>query len=65
MPNTKIAPKSAKQPKTVRVSTVVISVAVLIALVISFAAGAITANTYKNKVQAQAIELSSKISDKQ
>ena len=45
---------TAKQPKTIKVKTVVISVAVLIALVASFFGGVAVANGYNDTVDAKA-----------
>ena len=45
---------TTKQPKTIKVRTVVISVAVLIALIASFFMGVSVANGYSDTVDAQA-----------
>ena len=50
-----------KEPRTIKVRTVVISVAVFIALIASFIAGTIAATHYTDTVHAQAIELSLKL----
>ena len=52
--NTKAEPKA----KTIKVSTLIISVAVLLGLVASFVGGIYAANNYNSTVKAQAVELS-------
>ena len=56
----KMSENSKKQPKTIKVSTLIIGVIVLVSLVISFIAGTIFANKYNAQVEARAVELSSK-----
>ena len=47
-----------KEPKTIKVRTVVIGVAMFVALVASFIGGLVYANVYTDTVHAQAVELS-------
>ena len=56
--------KQTKEPKTIKVRTVVISMAVIIGLIASFIGGIVYANNYNDTVKAQAFELSSKIQNK-
>ena len=49
---------STKEPRTVKVSTLIISIAVVVGLIISFIGGIIVANNYNSTVKAQAVELS-------
>lgn len=56
--------KQMKQPKTIKVSTLLIGIGVFIALVAAFYCGTVVANNYKETVQAQALELSKKIDRK-
>ena len=58
-------PEAQKEPKTIQVKTVVISVAVFVALVASFIGGIVFANSYNDNVKAQAIELSKQVNVKQ
>lgn len=51
---------SKKQPKTIKLSTLIIGIAVAISLVASFIAGTVFSNKYNAQVEARAIELSSK-----
>lgn len=51
-----------KAPKTIKVSTVIVSVAVLLGLVASFIGGVYTANGYHDTVNAQAVSLAKKVS---
>ena len=51
------ATTTAKSPKTIKVSTLIIAVAVLLSMVASFIAGTVVANNYQNTVKAQAVEL--------
>lgn len=51
---------SKKQPKTIKVSTLIVGIAVAIGLVVSFIAGTVFANKYNAQVEARAVELSSK-----
>lgn len=53
--NTKATEPKAK---TIKVSTLIISVAVLLGLVASFVGGIYAANNYHSTVKAQAVELS-------
>lgn len=46
-----------KQPKTIKVSTLIIAVAVVAGLILSFYAGTAVANSYNATVQAKAVEL--------
>ena len=57
-------PEAPKEPKTIQVRTVVIAVAVFVALVASFVGGIIYANNYNDTVKAQAIELSKQLNVK-
>ena len=54
-------PEAPKEPKTIKVKTVVVAVAVFVAIVVSFIAGIVYANNYNDTVQAQAIELSKQL----
>lgn len=56
--------KTTKQPepKTIKVKTLVIGVAVVVAIIASFIGGIITANNYNAKVTADAQELAEVIS---
>lgn len=58
MPKTTTEAPVVKEPKTIKVRTVVISAAVLIALVVAFIGGIVYANNYNDSVSAKAIELS-------
>lgn len=49
--------KPAKQPKTIKVSTLALGITVLLALVASFIAGTVYANNYNDTVRAEAVEL--------
>ena len=55
-------PAVEKQPKTIKVSTVVISVLVLLGLIAAFIGGVAYNENYNQSVQAKAVELSSKLS---
>ena len=55
-------PTVEKQPKTIKVSTVVISVLVLLGLIASFIGGIAYNESFNNQVNAKAVELSSKLS---
>lgn len=55
-------PTVEKQPKTIKVSTVVISVLMLLGLIAAFIGGIAYNENYNSTVQAKAIELSSKLS---
>ena len=57
-------PEAPKEPKVIKVKTVVVAVAVFVALVASFIAGIVYANNYNDTVQAQAIELSKQLNVK-
>lgn len=50
-----------KAPKTIKVSSLVIAVAVAVGLVTSFIGGINYANNYNDTVKAQAIELSKEL----
>ena len=50
-----------QEPKTIKVSTLIIAVAVLIGMVASFIGGIYTANNYNSTVQAKAVELSKEL----
>ena len=54
--------KTTREPKTIKVSTVVISVLVLLGLIAAFIGGIAYNETYNSTVQAKAVELSSKLS---
>ena len=54
-------PEAPKEPKVIKVKTVVVAVCVFVALVASFVAGIVYANNYNDTVQAQAIELSKQL----
>lgn len=62
--NTKTT-KEAKQPKTVKVSTLVKTGVLIVALAVSYFAGVYTNNQYKNSVQNEAAELVSSLKSKQ
>lgn len=49
--------KPAKQPKTIKVSTLALAATVLLAMVASFIAGTVYANNYNDTVRAEAVEL--------
>lgn len=53
-----------KEPKVIKVRTVVIGVAMFIALVASFIGGLVYANVYTDTVHAQAVELSKHLNGK-
>lgn len=55
-------PTVEKQPKTIKVSTVVMSVLVLLGLIAAFIGGIVYNENYNQSVQAKAVELSSKLS---
>ena len=55
-------PTVEKQPKTIKVSTVVISVLVLLGLIAAFIGGIAYNDNYNSTVEAKAVELSSKLS---
>lgn len=57
--------KTTKAPKTIKVSTLVKAGVIALALIASFIAGNLTSNVYNDTVNAKALELSSKLSDKQ
>ena len=50
--------KEPKAPKTIKVSTLIISIAVVVGLIASFIGGIVVANSYNSTVKAQAVELS-------
>ena len=52
---------STKEPKTIKVSTLIISIAVVVGMVASFIGGIIVANSYNSTVKAQAVELSKEL----
>lgn len=54
--------KATREPKTIKVSTVVISVLVLLGLIAAFIGGIAYNENYNSTVQAKAVELSSKLS---
>lgn len=56
----KMSENSKKQPKTIKLSTLIVGIAVAISLVASFIAGTVFANKYNARVEARAVELSSK-----
>lgn len=51
-----------KAPKTIKVSTVVVSVLVLLGLIAAFIGGIAYNENYNSTVEAKAVELSSKLS---
>lgn len=62
MSRTKITtPEAPKEPKVIKVKTVVVAVAMFVALVASFISGIVFANSYNDNVKAQAIELSKQV----
>lgn len=58
------ADTSAKTPRVIKVSTVITSVVVLLALLASFIGGVVYANTYNSTVKAQAVEMSKEFKSK-
>lgn len=56
---------SEKSPRTIKVKTLVIAIAVVIGLIASYIGGIATANSYNDTVKAQAIELSKEFSLKE
>ncbi len=48
-------PEAPKEPKVIKVKTVVVAVAMFVALVASFVSGIVFANSYNDNVKAQAI----------
>lgn len=54
--------KPTREPKTIKVSTVVISVLVLLGLIAAFIGGIAYNENYNSTVEAKAVELSSKLS---
>lgn len=54
-------PTVEKLPKTIKVSTVVISVLVLLGLIAAFIGGVAYNESFNNQVNAQAVELSKKL----
>lgn len=53
--------KVVKQPKTIKLSTLLIAVAVIVAMVASFIGGVVYTNNYNHTIKAQAIELSKEL----
>ena len=53
-----------KAPKTIKVSTLVISIAVVVGLIASFIAGTVVANNYNSTVKAHALELAKEFDSK-
>lgn len=53
-----------KQVKTIKISTLIISIAVLIGMIASFIGGIFAANNYSLTVKAQAVELSKEFASK-
>lgn len=58
------APKETKQPKTIKVRTLVIAIVLLIALYASFIFGRYTEKQYNNRVQAEAQALITSLTHK-
>lgn len=56
----KMSENSKKQPKTIKLSTLIVGIAVAISLVVSFIGGMVFANKYNARVEARAAEISSK-----
>ena len=54
-----------KAPKTIKISTLIISIAVVVGMIASFIAGIIVANNYNSTVKAQAVELSKEFTSKE
>ena len=54
-----------KQAKTIKVSTLIISIAVVVGMVASFIGGICVANNYNSTVKAQAVELSKEFTSKE
>lgn len=57
--------KNSKAPKTIKLSTLIIGIAVTVGFVISFVGGMIFANNYNDTVEAKAVQLSAKHVGKQ
>ena len=53
-----------KAPKTIKVKTLVVSVAVLLGMIASFIAGTVVANNYNSTVKARALELAKEFDSK-
>jgi Na+-driven multidrug efflux pump len=53
MSNKKTEPKVAKQPKTVKVSTVVKTIIAIVVIILAFIGGILTANAYNHDFQAK------------
>lgn len=53
--------KEVKQPRTIKVSTVIIAVVILLALIGSFISGIYVSNHYNSQVKAQATELAKEL----
>lgn len=47
----------SKTPKTIKVSTLVLGITVVVAMALSFVAGTMYANNYNDTVKAEAVEL--------
>lgn len=54
-----------KAPKTIKVSTLIISIAVVVGMIASFIGGIVVANNYNSTVKAQAVELSKEFTSKE
>ena len=61
MPKNTKTTKEVKQPKTVKVSTLVKTGVIVLALAASYFAGVYTNNQYKNSVRSEAVELISQL----
>ena len=53
-----------KAARTVKLSTIIWSVAVVVAIIAGFIGGVVVANKYNDTVKAQAVDLSSKLQSK-
>ena len=55
------ADTSAKTPKTVKVSTIMYAVGIIVSLAVGFYAGTYATNHYNNTVKAQAVQLTKEL----
>ena len=54
-------PEAPKEPKVIKVKTVVVAACVFVAIVAAFIGGIVFSNSYNDNVKAQAIELSKQL----
>ena len=57
--------KEPKAPKTIKISTLIISIAVVVGMIASFIGGIVVANNYQSTVKAHAVELSKEFTSKE